>query len=198
VVVADSTVPTAFAAIDIVVQAEHGPGGLAWLITWDEEVSDAIEAEVDRIVAAAPRRDDITATLDDAGWSVLVDGPDEALAVADAIAPEHLQLMVADAGDLSERVRNAGAVFCGPWTPASLGDYVAGPSHVLPTAGTARFAGALTLADFTRDIHLITADRSALLRLAPHVVALAGAEGLDAHAESVRLRVVEAEGSEDG
>jgi histidinol dehydrogenase len=198
VVVADSTVPTAFAAIDIVVQAEHGPGGLAWLITWDEEVSDAIEAEVDRIVAAAPRRDDIAATLDDAGWSVLVDGPDEALAVADAIAPEHLQLMVADAGDLSERVRNAGAVFCGPWTPASLGDYVAGPSHVLPTAGTARFAGALTLADFTRDIHLITADRSALLRLAPHVVALAGAEGLDAHAESVRLRVVEAEGSEDG
>ncbi len=198
VVVADATVPPAFAAIDVVVQAEHGPGGLAWLITWDEAVSEAIEAEVDRIVAAAPRRDDITATLDDAGWSVLVDGPDEALAVADSIAPEHLQLMVADAGALAERVRNAGAVFCGPWSPASLGDYVAGPSHVLPTAGTARFAGALTVADFTRDIHLITADRSALLRLAPHVVALAGAEGLDAHAESVRLRVAEAEGSGDG
>ena len=198
IVVADATVPPAFAAIDVVVQAEHGPGGLAWLITWDEAVSEAIEAEVDRIVAAAPRRDDITATLDDAGWSVLVDGPDEALAVADSIAPEHLQLMVADAGALAERVRNAGAVFCGPWSPASLGDYVAGPSHVLPTAGTARFAGALTVADFTRDIHLITADRSALLRLAPHVVALAGAEGLDAHAESVRLRVAEAEGSGDG
>ena len=198
VVVADSTVPPAFAAIDVVVQAEHGPGGLAWLITWDEAVSEAIEAEVDRIVATAPRRDEITATLGDAGWSVLVDGPDEALAVADAIAPEHLQLMVADAGGLSERVRNAGAVFCGPWSPASLGDYVAGPSHVLPTAGTARFAGALTVADFTRDIHLITADRSALLRLAPHVVALAGAEGLDAHAESVRLRVAEADGSGNG
>ncbi len=198
IVVADATVPPAFAAIDVVVQAEHGPGGLAWLITWDEAVSEAIEAEVDRIVAAAPRSDDITATLDDAGWSVLVDGPDEALAVADSIAPEHLQLMVADAGALAERVRNAGAVFCGPWSPASLGDYVAGPSHVLPTAGTARFAGALTVADFTRDIHLITADRSALLRLAPHVVALAGAEGLDAHAESVRLRVAEAEGSGDG
>ncbi len=109
VVVADSTVPTAFAAIDIVVQAEHGPGGLAWLITWDEEVSDAFEAELDRIVAAAPRRDDITATLDDAGWSVLVDGPDEALAVADAIAPEHLQLMVADAGDRLVEENQAGA-----------------------------------------------------------------------------------------
>jgi len=105
---------------------------------------------------------------------------------------------VAGAGDLSERVRNAGAVFCGQWSPASLGDYVAGPSHVLPTAGTARFAGALTVADFTRDIHLITADRSALLRLAPHVVALAGAEGLDAHAESVRLRVAKADGPDNG
>ena len=181
VVVADSTVPPEFAAIDVVVQA-----------------TGAVEAEIDRIVEAAPRRDDIKATLDSAGWSVLVDGPDEALAVADAIAPEHLQLMVAGAGDLSERVRNAGAVFCGQWSPASLGDYVAGPSHVLPTAGTARFAGALTVADFTRDIHLITADRSALLRLAPHVVALAGAEGLDAHAESVRLRVAKADGPDNG
>jgi histidinol dehydrogenase len=198
VVVADSTVPPEFAAIDVVVQAEHGPGGLAWLITWDEAVAEAVEAEIDRIVEASPRRDDIKATLDSAGWSVLVDGPDEALAVADAIAPEHLQLMVAGAGDLSERVRNAGAVFCGQWSPASLGDYVAGPSHVLPTAGTARFAGALTVADFTRDIHLITADRSALLRLAPHVVALAGAEGLDAHAESVRLRVAKADGPDNG
>ena len=198
VVVADATVPPEFAAIDVVAQAEHGPDGLAWLVTWDEAVADAVEAEVVRIAEAAPRRSDITATLAASGWSVLVDGPDEALAIADAIAPEHLQLMVAGAGDMAERVRNAGAVFCGPWSPASLGDYVAGPSHVLPTAGTARFAGALTVSDFTRDIHLITADRPALLRLAPHVVALAGAEGLDAHAESVRLRTAWTDGSDDG
>ena len=198
VVVADATVPPEFAAIDVVVQAEHGPDGLAWLVTWDEAVADAVEAEVVRIAEAAPRRSDITATLAASGWSVLVDGPDEALAIADAIAPEHLQLMVAGAGEMAERVRNAGAVFCGPWSPASLGDYVAGPSHVLPTAGTARFAGALTVSDFTRDIHLITADRPALLRLAPHVVALAGAEGLDAHAESVRLRTAWTDGSDDG
>ncbi|MBC8484325.1 MAG: histidinol dehydrogenase, partial [Actinobacteria bacterium] len=102
VVVADSTIPPEFAAIDVVVQAEHGPGGLAWLITWDEAVAEAVEAEIDRIVETAPRRDEIKATLDSAGWSVLVDGPDEALAVTDAIAPEHLQLMVAGAGDLSE------------------------------------------------------------------------------------------------
>ena len=198
VVVADATVPPEFAAIDVVVQAEHGPDGLAWLVTWDEAVADAVEAEVLRIAEVAPRRSDITATLVASGWSVLVDGPDEALAIADAIAPEHLQLMVAGAGDMAERVHNAGAVFCGPWSPASLGDYVAGPSHVLPTAGTARFAGALTVSDFTRDIHLITADRRALLRLAPHVVALAGAEGLDAHAESVRLRTAWTDGSDDG
>ena len=189
VVVADATVPAAFAAIDVVVQAEHGPDGLAWLITWDEAVADAVDAEVARIVDASPRRDDVTATLATAGWVVLVDGPDEALAVSDAIAPEHLQLMVDGAEALADRVRHAGAVFCGPWSPASLGDYMAGPSHVLPTAGTARFSGALTVADFTKEVHVVTADRGALERLAPHVAALADAEGLDAHAASVRLRV---------
>ena len=188
VVVADATVPTSFVAIDIVVQAEHGPDGLAWLITWDEAVADAVDAEVSRIVEASPRRDDVTATLTSAGWVVLVDGPDEALAVSDAIAPEHLQLMVDDAESLADRVRHAGAVFCGPWSPASLGDYVAGPSHVLPTAGTARFSGALTVADFTKEVHVVTADRGALERLAPHVAALADAEGLDAHAASVEIR----------
>ena len=186
--VADATVPTSFVAIDIVVQAEHGPDGLAWLITWDEAVADAVDAEVSRIVEASPRRDDVTATLTSAGWVVLVDGPDEALAVSDAIAPEHLQLMVDDAESLADRVRHAGAVFCGPWSPASLGDYVAGPSHVLPTAGTARFSGALTVADFTKEVHVVTADRGALERLAPHVAALADAEGLDAHAASVQIR----------
>ena len=189
VVMADDTVPATFAAIDVVVQAEHGPDGMAWLVTWDEAVADAVAAEVVRIAEASCRRDDVLATLASAGWVVLVDGPDEALAVSDAIAPEHLQLMVADAESLADRVHHAGAVFCGPWAPASLGDYVAGPSHVLPTAGTARFSGALTVADFTKEVHIVSADRAALERLAPHVAALANAEGLDAHAESVRLRV---------
>ena len=189
VVLADGTVPPAFSAIDLVVQAEHGPGGLAWLVTWDETVADAVETEVARIVEVSPRRDDITATLASAGWMVLVDGPDAALAVVDAIAPEHLQLMVEEAEVLADQVRHAGAVFCGAWSPASLGDYVAGPSHVLPTAGTARFSGALTVADFSKQVHIVTADRKALERLAPHVEALADAEGLHAHAESVRLRI---------
>lgn len=197
VVVADASAPADFAAIDMVVQAEHGPDGLAWLVTWDESVADAVEAGIAKITTTSPRREDIEATLAAAGYVVLVDGVVQAIEVANRIAPEHLQLMVEDAQEVAARVRHAGAVFCGPWSPASLGDYVAGPSHVLPTAGTARFAGALTVADFTKDVHVITADRSAITTLGPHVVALAEAEGLDAHAESVRRRLAAIEEADD-
>jgi histidinol dehydrogenase len=110
------------------------------------------------------------------------------MAVANFIAPEHLELLVADPESLLPLVRHAGAVFCGPWAPASIGDYVAGPSHVLPTHGSARFAGALTADDFTKPVHVIDVDRDAFERLGPVVVTLAEAEGLDAHAESIRLR----------
>ena len=192
VVVADRTAPPELAAIDVIVQAEHGPDGLAWLVTWDDEVADAVDTAMAALLADAPRRTEIESTLAVAGYSVLVDGPVQALAVADTIAPEHLQLMVADADRLADQVRHAGAVFCGPWSPASLGDYIAGPSHVLPTAGTARFSGALTVADFTKDVHIVTADREAIERLGPYVETLAVAEGLDAHAESIRLRRGEA------
>jgi histidinol dehydrogenase len=188
VVVADNTVPTSFAAIDVVVQAEHGPGGLAWLITWDADVADAVTDEVRRITEASPRSEDIKATLADGGYAVVVADASAAMVVANAIAPEHLQLMVEDPRSLLPAVRNAGAVFCGPLSPASVGDYVAGPSHVLPTNGTARFAGALTVADFCKDIHVITLDQEAIDGVADVVATLADAEGLGAHAQSVRLR----------
>src|SRR5205807_738590 len=122
------------------------------------------------------------------GYAVVVDGPKEALAVANAIAPEHLELMCEGAEELLALVRHAGAVFCGPWAPASVGDYLAGPSHVLPTFGSARFASGLGVDDFVRTIHAITLDEAALSRVAPHVSAIAEAEGLAAHALSVRLR----------
>lgn len=189
IVVGDSTVPADFAAVDVLVQAEHGPDGLAWLVTWDEDFADAVESAIDRHLLDSPRRPEIEATLDSSGYCVIVDTPTDALAVVDEIAPEHLQLMCEGADDMALEVQNAGAVFCGPWSPASLGDYMAGPSHVLPTAGTARFAGALTVSDFTKDVHVVTADRAAIERLGPHIVALADVEGLYAHAESVRMRV---------
>jgi histidinol dehydrogenase len=189
VVVADGSAPAAFAAIDVVLQAEHGPDGLAWLVTWDEQVADDVTAALTRIVEASPRRAEITSTLDGGGYAVVCDGPEQAVAVANAIAPEHLELMVRDPEALLPLVRHAGAVFCGPWAPASVGDYLAGPNHVLPTNGSARFSEALRVDDFVKHVHVVTLDRAALERVAPALTALADAEGLPAHADSVRTRL---------
>jgi histidinol dehydrogenase len=188
VVVADESATVQFAAIDLIVQVEHGPDGLAWLVTWSEEVADSIVEAVAKLAALAPRREVIEANLEANSYVALVDGPAQAIAVANAIAPEHLQLMTAEPEALLPLVRHAGAVFCGPYSPASVGDYVAGPSHVLPTYGSARFAGALRVDDFVKNIHVVSVDEGALARLAPSVAALAEAEGMASHAESVRIR----------
>ncbi len=189
VVIADDDTPVDYAAIDLVVQAEHGPDGLAYLITWSEPAAAAIEAAVARLTEASPRRDEILSTLQRNGYSVLVDGPEQAMAAANAVAAEHLELLNDDPDALVPLIRNAGAVFLGPWAPASVGDYVAGPNHVLPTARSARFGGALRVDDFRKHIHVVSVDRTALGQLAPHVVALADSEGLPAHADSVRIRL---------
>jgi histidinol dehydrogenase len=188
VVVADETTPVDYAAIDLMVQVEHGPDSVAWLVTWSEEVADRIVEAVAKLTAAAPRREVIAANLEANSYVALVDGPEQALDVANAIAPEHLELMTADPDALLPLVRHAGAVFCGAYAPASVGDYVAGPSHVLPTYGSARFAGALRVDDFVKHVHVVSLDEPALSRLAPHVAAIAEAEGLATHAESVRIR----------
>lgn len=188
VVIADGSTPPELAAIDLVVQAEHGPDGLAWLVTWAEEVAEQVAAEVDRLVAGSTRRADLEATLEDGGYVVLVDGPAQALAVSNVVAPEHLELLVDEAESLLPLVQAAGAVFLGKFSPASVGDYLAGPNHVLPTNRTARFASALRVDDFRRHIHAVSVEEKALDELGPHVVTLAETEGLPAHAESVRLR----------
>ncbi len=188
VVVAGPDTPPGLAAIDLVVQAEHGPDGLAWLITWSEEVADQVSAEVDRIVAASPRRADLEATLSEGGFAALVDGPVMAFEVSNIVAPEHLEILTDDAAELLDLVDSAGAVFLGPGSPASVGDYLAGPNHVLPTNRTARFASALRVDDFRKHIHAVTVDADALAVLGPLVVTLAETEGLPAHAESVRRR----------
>ncbi len=188
VVVADGTVPVEWAAIDVVVQAEHGPDGFAWLVAWSEEVAAAVTAAVGRLVEASPRREETRAALESGGYVVLVDGPEHAMAVVNAIAPEHLELMVEHAEGLVRLVRNAGAVFVGPFAPASLGDYLAGPSHVLPTFGTARFSSVLGTEDFLRRSHAIRVTERAARRVANDVATIAEAEGLPAHAESARLR----------
>jgi histidinol dehydrogenase len=191
VVVAGPDAPPALAAVDLVVQAEHGPDGLAWLVTWDAGLAQDISAEVDRMVAASSRRADLEETLASAGIVCLVDGPVQALAVSNIIAPEHLQLMVPEDEGLGllGLVQNAGAVFIGPWSPASMGDYIAGPNHVLPVNRTARFSSALRASDFRKHIHAVRVTPDALRTLGPLVVTLAEAEGLPAHADSVRLRL---------
>jgi histidinol dehydrogenase len=186
--VTDGSTPADLAAIDVILQAEHGPGGLAWLVTWDEAVADAVTDAVARLVPASPRRGHLEATLAEGGYAVVCDDPAQALAVSDAIAPEHLELLVDDAEALLPLVHHAGAVFCGPLAPASIGDYLAGPNHVLPTSGSARFAGALRVDDFRTHIHVVSVDDKGFAQVAPHVVALAEHEGLPAHADAIRLR----------
>jgi histidinol dehydrogenase len=188
VVVADETTPAEYAAIDLIVQVEHGPDGLAWLITWNEDVATLISEVVEKLTAETPRRDVIAENLERNSYVALVDGPEQAIELANAIAPEHLQLMTADPEALLPLVRHAGAVFTGSYAPASVGDYLAGPSHVLPTYGSARFASALRVDDFSKHIHVVSVEEAALAKLAPHVAAIAEAEGLAAHAESVRIR----------
>ncbi len=188
VVVASPDTPAEFAAIDLAVQAEHGPDGLAWLVTWSEEKAEEVEEALGRVVASSPRRDDLSATLRANGYACIVDGAEHAVAVANVVAPEHLELLFDQAETLLASVRAAGAVFCGPWSPASLGDYVAGPNHVLPTNRTARFASALRADDFRRHLHAVSAQPAAMETLGPAVVALAETEGLPAHAASIELR----------
>ncbi len=189
VVVTDGSAPSDFAAIDLIVQAEHGPDGLAWLVTWNEQHLSSVLSALERLVSQSIRQSDIEATLAHCGYAVLCANPQQAMAVCNHIAPEHLQLQTANHDELLALVRNAGAVFCGAFTPASLGDYIAGPSHVLPTNGTARFASALTVDDFMKDVHVVSATKEGIEQLGVHVMALANAEGLDAHARSIQMRL---------
>ena len=189
VVIADGSATARYAAIDLIVQAEHGPDGLSWLISWEPETIDAILSELKAMVSISDRKEMITSTFNTGGYAVLVEGPDQAMDVANFVAPEHLQLMVAKPRPLLDSLQNAGAVFLGDMSPASVGDYIAGPSHVLPTHGSARFAGVLTVDDFCKDIHIIALEDTAIEEIGPSVVELAEAEGLSGHADSIRIRM---------
>jgi histidinol dehydrogenase len=187
-VIGDATTNPEWVAADLLAQAEHGPGGVAVVITWDEPFADAVDAALARRLEQTSRQAEAASTLFSGGRMILVDGATDAVAAANAIAPEHLQLMNSDPEMLVPEVRNAGAVFCGPYAPAVIGDYVAGTNHVLPTNGTARFASALRVSSFQKHIHVVTLDRVALDRVGPYVTTLAASEGLDAHAETIEVR----------
>jgi len=188
-IIADGGADPAFVAADLVAQAEHDALAACLLITTDPALAGRVDAELARAVPATRHAERVRAALDGQSACVLVDDLDAALAVADAWAPEHLEIQAAGAAKLARRVRNAGAIFAGPWAPVSLGDYLAGSNHVLPTGGTARHSGGLSVLSFLRGIHLVECDEAALAGAAPHIDALGGAEDLTAHVEAVRVRV---------
>lgn len=188
-IVADGSAEPAHVAADLLAQAEHDADASAWLVTPDEGLVAAVERELGARLAVAPRAAVARAALERNGVAVLVPDLVTAMAVANRKAPEHVELMVADADRWLDAVRHAGAVFVGAMTPEPVGDYVAGPSHVLPTGGTARFASPLGVADFVKRMSVVRYSAARLARDAAAIEALARAEGLHGHAEAIRARV---------
>jgi histidinol-phosphate aminotransferase len=188
-IIADHTADPRFLAADLVAQAEHGPLAACLLVTTDPGLAERTEAELGPQVASARHRDTVQAALAGQSACVLVDDTAAALAVSDVWAPEHLEIQTADAASLAARVRNAGAVFVGPYAPVSLGDYLAGSNHVLPTGGTARHTAGLSVLAFLRGIHVVDCSAAALAEAAPYIDALGAAEDLAAHVAAVRVRI---------
>jgi histidinol dehydrogenase len=187
-VIADADADPVHVAADLIGQAEHDPDAIAWLVTTSPELAARVPAELERLLERNPRRDVARAALEANGAIVIVDTLEDAAAVADLRAPEHLELLVAEPLVLAGRIRNAGAIFLGAHSPEPMGDYFAGPNHVLPTGGSARFASPLGVYDFVKRTSLIGLSAARLRRDAPHVIRLAESEGLFGHAEAVRVR----------
>ena len=189
-ILADEAADPAHLAADLISQAEHDTLAASVLVTTSEPVADAVDAELARQVEATRHSARIrTALSGPQSGCILVDTIEAGLAVVDAYAAEHLEVQTADAPAVARRVRNAGAIFVGPYAPVSLGDYCAGSNHVLPTGGCARHSCGLSVASFLRGVQLIEYDEDALVKVADHVVALAEAEDLPAHGQAVTARL---------
>jgi histidinol dehydrogenase len=187
-ILADDTATPAFVAADLVAQAEHDPMAACLLVTPSSDLLDAVDVELDKQVSAARHRERVEAAFAGQSAHVLVDDLDHGLEVVDAWAPEHLEVVTFDAPARARRGRNAGAVFVGPHTPVSLGDYLAGSNHVLPTGGTARFSSGLSTESFRKRMSVVEYSAGALSQAAAQVAALGGAEDLAAHVEAVQVR----------
>jgi histidinol dehydrogenase len=188
IVIADGSTHAGYAAADLIAQAEHAPGS-AILITWDADLVDAVAAELEKQLATLERGDLAVQSLESFGALILVRDEDEAARLADELATEHLHLASANAERLAKKIRYAGAMFIGAYSPVPLGDYAAGPSHVLPTGATARFASGLSANDFLRANSVIHFTREGLVTIADDVLAMAEKEGLTGHARSVQIRL---------
>jgi histidinol dehydrogenase len=188
-VIADRHNDPGWIAADLLAQAEHDTAAQSILLTDDAAFADAVEANVAQQLSVLPKRDIASASWRDFGATIVVNSLDEAPALADRIAAEHLEIATRDPDALGAKIRNAGALFLGQYTPEVIGDYVAGPNHVLPTARSARFSSGLGVLDFMKRTSILKLDLPALEKLAPAAMTLAAAEGLDAHRRSVAIRL---------
>jgi histidinol dehydrogenase len=189
VVIADDSADARWVAADLLSQAEHGEDSLAILLTPDRTVAGTVVAEVERQLADLPRHEIAGACLRHRGWAILTRDLEEACALADFCAPEHLELAVHAPETWAERIENAGAIFLGDYAAEAIGDYLAGPSHILPTGGTARFASPLNVDDFLKKTSILSYTPERFRRDAPHVARLARLEGLEGHARAVEIRL---------
>ena len=187
-VVADNSADPRWVAADLLSQAEHDPLAAAILVTDSRALAEQVDAELARQTALLPRRDVVEKSLSAYGTAVVCPDPDACAEIVNAIAPEHCELYVREPYALLPKIDNAGAIFLGPWSPEPLGDYLAGPNHVLPTSGTARFFSPLNVDDFVKKSSIICATREELASVSDQVILLAQKEGLDAHANAVAIR----------
>ena len=194
VIIAEGAQDPDWLALDLMAQAEHDADAQAILITPDAVLAGAVTAAVERLLPTLPRADIAGASWRDHGAVIVTRDLAEAAALSDRLAPEHLELCVADADALAAQVRHAGAIFLGGWTPEAAGDYVSGPNHVLPTSRSARFSSGLSVLDFLKRTTLARLTPSALAAIGPAAVRLAEAEGLSAHARSVAARLARVNG----
>lgn len=187
-IIADKTANPEFLAADLLSQAEHDVMASAILVTDDAMLADRVKAEVQRQLETLSRKEIAEQSIADFGAVMVVPDIETGIELSNRLAPEHLEIVVDSPFDYIDRIQNAGAVFVGHYTPEPMGDYIAGPNHVLPTAGTARFSSALSVAHFTKKTSLIHYSKEAFSKEADDVITLAMTEGLDAHANSVRVR----------
>lgn len=189
-VLADDSANPAFAAADLLAQAEHGSGHeRVWLVTPSARLLGAVQREIDRQLPTLARREFVERALANGGWLIQVKSLADGIALANRIAPEHCEVLTRQSAKVAAAIRTAGALFLGPWSPTVLGDYVAGPSHTLPTGGAGRSFAGLTVDQFQRRTSVVEYSRDALKRSLPAVQVFAGIEGLDAHGRSAAIRL---------
>src|ERR1043165_1954900 len=188
VIVTDETASAEFIAADLLAQAEHGEDASSILITTSESLAATVAEELERQLATLPRREIATASLKEYGAIILVQNLERACGMVDELAPEHVEIVTRDDDSVAAKINHAGAIFFGPYTPEAVGDYLAGPNHVLPTGRTARFSSALGVYDFVKRTSLLRYSEAAFSAVADSVAVLAEAEGLGGHARSASMR----------